>query len=156
MSHDPSEIILIIWLLLKKHFFLSMLKKTIFGKTLFIPVLFKEHNLFKMEIFCNLINVFTVTFDEFMAEFIMHPYWIRIWISFEKILLTSNKANQKVLLFITNEVSAKTASYIFPTKVANKILKPVKILLINIIKRIVLALFGRTQRICKMANVPCF
>ncbi len=40
-----------------------MLKKTIF----------KEHNLFKIEIFCNLINIFTVTFDEFMAEFIMHP-----------------------------------------------------------------------------------
>ncbi len=48
-----------------------------------------------MEIFCNLINVFTVTFDEFMAEFIMHPYWIRIWIYFEKILLTTNLTDNK-------------------------------------------------------------
>ncbi len=60
-----------------------------------------------MEIFGNLINVFTVTFDEFMAEFIMHPYWIILKKSY-----CSNKSKSKGII-IHNKWSQCKNSFIY-------------------------------------------
>ncbi len=44
--------------------------------------MFKKQNLFEIELICNIINVFTVTFD-----YLMHPCWIHL----SKINLTDPK-----------------------------------------------------------------
>ncbi len=94
VSHDLSEIILICWLLLKKHFLLSMLKIVvlldIFVETLIkkIKILWwiessKGQYLFEIEIFCYINTcIFTVTFDRFhmsllnkSINFFFFSYW---------------------------------------------------------------------------------
>ncbi len=54
-------------LLLKKHFWLLSIMKTV--KLLNIIVeSSKEQHLYEIEIFCNIINVFSVTFHQFNAS----------------------------------------------------------------------------------------
>ncbi len=77
MSHDPSEIILIqyVGLLLKKQFLLLLWAiLNIFVETFYQDYLMNSNvkrtafiNTFETEVFCNIINVITVTFDQFNA-----------------------------------------------------------------------------------------
>ncbi len=49
-------------------------------------VVFKEQHLFQMEVSCNIINVFIVTFDQFIASFLnqninfLQKYWLRLFL----------------------------------------------------------------------------
>ncbi len=65
-SHDPSEIILICRFVLKKHFLLLSILKSVMllniGKGFFDEWNFEQH-FFETEIFSKMINVFTVTFE---------------------------------------------------------------------------------------------
>ncbi len=59
VSHDPSEIILIYWFAAQDTFLIIIFVKKNNNK--------KQH-LFKIEIFCNIIDVFTVNFDQCNAS----------------------------------------------------------------------------------------
>ncbi len=58
VSHDPSEIILICWLRAQETFIIT---DKCFDE-------YKQKLLFEVDIFCNILNVFTVTFDQFNAS----------------------------------------------------------------------------------------
>ncbi len=71
--HDPSD------LLLKKHFWLLSMLKTVVLPNIFVETVIQDlqdlqknrkfkRNLFEIEIFWNIINVFTVAFDQFNAS----------------------------------------------------------------------------------------
>ncbi len=82
MSHDPSEIIPICWFAAQKN--VSSYDYQYWKQLLCLIFLFKswyiyfrilgwiwslkEQHLFEMKIFCNIKNVFTVTFDQFNAS----------------------------------------------------------------------------------------
>ncbi len=56
----------------------------------------REQHLFEMEIFCNIVNVFTVTFD------LMHPCWnksINVFLKNNKNLLTADFRTVMYLVF---------------------------------------------------------
>lgn len=64
MSHDPSES-----MLLKNRFLLSMLKtEESTNNCSLIHQNSNEHHLFEIETFCNIINVLTVTFDQYIVS----------------------------------------------------------------------------------------
>ncbi len=64
--------------MLKKQFLLSVMKSVLlhfvenvtFFQNSLMNVVFKEQHLFQMEVSCNIINVFIVTFDQFIASFL--------------------------------------------------------------------------------------
>ncbi len=79
VTHDPSEIILIYWFTAQETFLSSMLRTTVLLK-IFVEIngaisffleleMFKRTAFIKTELFCNIINVFTVViFDQFNAS----------------------------------------------------------------------------------------
>ncbi len=68
VSHDPSEITLICWFGAQETLFISVENTYVFVETIIFPGCFDEKKVQKNSIyviFCNIINVFTVTFDHF-------------------------------------------------------------------------------------------
>ncbi len=70
MSRDPSEIILICWFAAQETFLIIIMLKTVdifVAYILFFKILsrIKKQRLFELETFCNIINVFTVTFNQY-------------------------------------------------------------------------------------------
>ncbi len=68
-SLDPSEIILIFWFAAQKTFII-MLKTAEYNFFRFLWWIesSEEQHLSEIEIFCNIINVFIITFDQFTAS----------------------------------------------------------------------------------------
>ncbi len=67
-SHDPSEIILIFWFA-AQIFIIIMLKTAVeLFKFLWWIEHSEEQHLSEIEIICNIINVFIITFDQFKAS----------------------------------------------------------------------------------------
>ncbi len=84
VSRDPSEIILIFWFAVQETL-LSMLKTAvllnifvetqIFFKILWWIEISKDQHCFVIRIFCNIIIVFNVTFDQFNASLLNKSYF---------------------------------------------------------------------------------
>ncbi len=71
--HDPSEIILILWFAAQKTFIIIIMLKTAeynFFRFLWCKESSEEQHLSEIGIFCNIINVFIITFDQFKASLI--------------------------------------------------------------------------------------
>ncbi len=76
VSHDSSEIILICWFAAQETFLININVENSFCgngnifhfRILWCVEILKEQHLFEIEIFCYIINVFTVTFDQFNAS----------------------------------------------------------------------------------------
>ncbi len=86
MSHDNSEIILICWFAAQETF-LSMLKSVvllhIFVETtiyFFQAFLLNRKHLFERETFYNIINTFTVTFDQINASLLNKSKKQKTWL----------------------------------------------------------------------------
>ncbi len=74
MSHDPSEIIIIYWFGAQETFQININAENscafcgyIFFRLLWWIQSSKEQHLFEIEMFCNIIKIFTVTIDHFNA-----------------------------------------------------------------------------------------
>ncbi len=81
VSRDPSEIILICWFAaLEKFIIIISVLLLIFAKTIILFSGFCD----EIEIFCNIVNNFTVTFDQFNASFLKKSlhllYYIHIYL----------------------------------------------------------------------------
>ncbi len=74
MSCDSSEIILIRWFAAQETFPIIISVENSFAayyyKILWWKDISKEQHLFEIEIFCKIINVFNVTFDQFNVFFL--------------------------------------------------------------------------------------
>ncbi len=68
-SHDPSEIILIFWFAAQKTFIIIIMMLKTAEQNCFRFLWWiessEEQRLSEIEIFCNIINVFIITFDQF-------------------------------------------------------------------------------------------
>ncbi len=76
VSHDPSEIILIYWFGPQETFLIIINAENCLYCLIFLwkQTESPKQHLFTIEIFCNLINVFTVTFDQFNASLLNKGY----------------------------------------------------------------------------------
>ncbi len=84
VSHDPSEIILVCRFVARKHFLLSVLI-TFALLNIFGNFFMKEQHLFKIQIFCYIIHLFTTTFDQFNASLLIEHLYL---FQGEKLILT--------------------------------------------------------------------
>ncbi len=112
VSHDPSEIILICWFAAQETFLIINVENScaasyfsqwkLWNILIFkIPWLIeslKEQHLFETEIFCNIINVFTVTFNQinkpkigvYGISFVKTTWLFTSWRKYEWCLLVQN------------------------------------------------------------------